>query len=117
MSEDKPKGSLPPFYDLISPKQAAAWLSKNLNNRPLNEELVSEYVEKISAGEWKERVHREIPVMVTPEGELINGQHRLSAIVKAGRSVLLKIQIYKNNSVSTPLPVSCLVTSSEMHIQ
>ena len=53
MPDGKKKKAMPPFYDLISPKQAEAWLSRNTGNRPLNESLVAEYARKMESGEWK----------------------------------------------------------------
>jgi len=98
MPDNNQKKVSPPFYDLISPKQAAAWLSKNPYNRPLKESLVAEYARKMEAGEWKEKGG--IPIWVTEDGELINGQHRLAAVVRFGRPVLLKVQVREKPAVS-----------------
>ncbi len=82
---------IPAFYDLISPRQAKLWLSRNPNNRRLREELVAEYVIKMRNREWGERGG--MPVMITADGELINGQHRLTALLRLGHPMILRIQI------------------------
>ena len=98
MPDGKKKKAMPPFYDLISPKQAEAWLSHNTGNRPLNESLVAEYARKMESGEWKEKGGA--PIWVTEDGELVNGQHRLSAVIRVGHPVLLKVQIREKPPVS-----------------
>jgi hypothetical protein len=85
-----PKGE-PPFFMHITPKQAAAWLSHNEGNRPLDESRVAEYERKMRSGEWREGGGA--PVWVTADGRLVNGQHRLLAVVRLGRPVLLRVQI------------------------
>jgi hypothetical protein len=65
----------------ITPKMAKEYLEHNLKNRPCSERVVNDYVNRMKAGEW----------MLSPDaiafdynGNLINGQHRLRAIVKSG---------------------------------
>ena len=71
MPENKQEKVSPPFYDLISPKQAAAWLSKNPYNRPLKESLVAEYARKMEAGESaEEALKREIREELSTEVSL-----------------------------------------------
>ena len=77
---------------LVTPKQALLWLSKNYKNRPLNESVVAEYERKIRAGEWRERVG--VPIIITPSGELRNGQHRLTALVRAGCPLVLQVCVH-----------------------
>jgi len=77
---------------LVTPEQALLWLSKNYKNRPLNESVVAEYERKIRAGEWRERGG--IPIIITPSGELRNGQHRLTALVRAGCPLVLQVCVH-----------------------
>lgn len=72
----------------ITPEIAADMLSRNVGNRPINKNTVSSYADFILNDEWQ----------LTPEGisfnqynELINGQHRLSAIIKANKSVMMMV--------------------------
>lgn len=78
--------------ELITPEQALAWLGNNSNNRPINEKKVNELCQIIENGQWLEK-GRAIEVFDT--GRLINGQHRLTAIVRTGILVKMKIRIFK----------------------
>lgn len=65
----------------ITPEIAEEFLSRNRRNRRVRPERVTRYAEQIKDGEW----------MVSPDavafdykGKLINGQHRLKAVIEAG---------------------------------
>lgn len=65
----------------VTPELAKKLLERNTRNRKISEKVVQKYVEEIRAGDWR----------LTPagigfdtEGVLLDGQHRLAAIVKAG---------------------------------
>lgn len=64
----------------ITPKMASKYLEKNGINRPLNETHVERFVEIIKSGLW-------CPVScvfhIADNGTLLNGQHRLNAIVRS----------------------------------
>ena len=72
----------------VTPEMAARWLADNPHNRPIRKERVDELCEKIRSGKWKLNP----PIEVFDTGRLWNGQHRLSAIVKTGRSVKMKVR-------------------------
>jgi len=72
----------------ITPEMALKWLANNPKNRQLKGNTVNRYVEDIKAGRWK--VNGE-SIKFDPEGNLLDGQHRLSAIVKAGRSIVSQV--------------------------
>ena len=74
-----------------TPEIALRWLGDNPHNRPLDLARVRALSEKILAGEWKPNP----PVEVLEGGRLWNGQHRLSAIVQAGRPVQLGVLTWK----------------------
>lgn len=69
--------------ETISPKQAAEYLEMNDQNRNLREKLVAKLVGAIKRGEWLETGD---PIKFNGE-RLIDGQHRLAAIARAGRRV------------------------------
>jgi len=65
---------------VVSPHLASRWLERNRRNRRVREDRVTRYAEQIEDGEW----------MLSPDaiafdynGSLINGQHRLKAIIEA----------------------------------
>ncbi len=66
----------------VSPPLAEKWLERNRGNRKVREDRVDRYAEQMRDGEW----------MVSPDaiafsytGKLINGQHRLKAIMQLDR--------------------------------
>ncbi|WP_009963662.1 hypothetical protein [Verrucomicrobium spinosum] len=68
----------------LTPEMARRMLERNLRNRKLSEQVVDKYVEEIRNDEW-----RLTPAAVgfDCEGRLVDGQHRLTAIVKSRRTV------------------------------
>lgn len=69
---------------VITPAKAQKLLDSNAGNRPLSPARVARYAELMRAGRW--RLNGET-IIVGPKDELIDGQHRLSAVVAAGVSV------------------------------
>lgn len=68
----------------ITPKIAAEMLSRNRNVRAINETHVNRLAEMMLASRWwlnGESIKFDI------EGQLIDGQHRLSAVVKSGVTI------------------------------
>ena len=68
---------------LVTPKIAKQWLSNNAHNRKINSERVAELCQKMQQGTWKEKGPA---IEVTDTGRLLNGQHRLTAIVLSEKS-------------------------------
>lgn len=69
----------------VIPNQASAWLEPNINrnNRNLSRPLVASYANEMREGRWVVGS----PIMFNAKGELIDGQHRLAAIVEYGKGV------------------------------
>lgn len=65
----------------ITPKRAAELLSLNLKNRNLRRSVVDRYAKDMAAGRWK---FDGSPIRISVEGVLIDGQHRLTAIIESG---------------------------------
>jgi hypothetical protein len=72
----------------VSPELAAEWLARNTNNRPLSKNTVQQLAGQIQRGEWQ-LTHQGIAF--DEDDVLIDGQHRLAAIVKAGIAVPLTV--------------------------
>ncbi len=65
----------------ITPTQAAEWLSKhNSHNRTMREGKVAAYARDMAAGAW---VFNGDSIRFAPDGTLLDGQHRLAAIMRA----------------------------------
>lgn len=67
--------------EMITPVKAAEYLALNKNNRKLNEATVERYVNMMSKGEW---IMNGEPICFDRYGNLVNGQHRLTAIIRFG---------------------------------
>lgn len=72
----------------VSPERAAQFLKQNVNNRPLRKNTVSRYAELMRRGAWLTSPE---PIIFDFNGELINGQHRLAAVVESGCTVQLTV--------------------------
>lgn len=68
----------------VTPKLAESWLGKNKRNRNLRPRVVDAYVRDMLAGHWQLTGEA---VKFDTDGNLIDGQHRLSAVVDAGITV------------------------------
>ena len=75
-----------PFTEIvtITPTIAKRLLEANADNRPMNERAVAEIAADIEHGYW---VLNGETIIVSKEGHLNDGQHRLEAIVRSGCSV------------------------------
>jgi hypothetical protein len=65
----------------ITPKKAMEWLKRNINNRPLGRNYVEKYAKAMRAGEWL--LNGDV-IRFNANGDLIDGQHRLTAVVESG---------------------------------
>lgn len=64
----------------VTPELAESWLARNSNNRNLRKAVVAGYARDMLAGEW---VLNGETIKFDTRGQLIDGQHRLSAVVAA----------------------------------
>ena len=70
--------------ELITPEIAAMYLAKNLNNRRLDMFHVRKLAKDMNEGNWAMNGDT---IRFNNEGELIDGQHRLNAIIYSGKSM------------------------------
>ena len=69
----------------ISPEEARLWLdTKNSRNRPVSENAVAKYTQQIKENRWLDNGQA---IIFGESGQLLNGQHRLMAIVRANKTV------------------------------
>lgn len=78
------------FTEIVTPAMAAEWLEKNTGNRNLNKRLVNDYARDMESGSW---VLNGEAVKISHDGVLLDGQHRLAALVQAGVSVEMLVVI------------------------
>lgn len=67
--------------ELVTPELAKKYLSRNRTNRKLEKAYVALWINQILTGNWKQTGD---PIRFDIKGNLIDGQHRLTAIVKTG---------------------------------
>ena len=73
----------------VTPQLAKKWLDEcNGFNRPIKQDVIDMYVRQIKSGLWR-RTHQ--GVAFTDEKNLLDGQHRLMAIVNTGVTVPMLI--------------------------
>jgi hypothetical protein len=77
--------------ELITPEVATKYVEANTNNRPLVQSTIDALVRAIKQGEWL-CTHQGIAF--SPEGRLLDGQHRLWAIIEAG--VACELMVARN---------------------
>lgn len=68
----------------VTPELASYWLKNQVVNRRINETYVSRLVEDMKDGRW---VFPGDPLKFNSDGKLIDGQHRLSAVIKSGLTI------------------------------
>lgn len=68
----------------ITPKKAQEWLAHNTDNRPRRPKVVERYADAMKRGEWKMNGES---IKFNCDGRLIDGQHRLLAIVSSGCTI------------------------------
>jgi len=67
----------------VTPALAGKWLEGNVHNRPVRDHIVIQYATSMRLGLWRKSPE---PIMFNGEGTLLNGQHRLWAVVESGET-------------------------------
>jgi hypothetical protein len=73
---------------LITPKLAANFLERNKSNRRLNENSINFYADQMSRNQWKLTGQG---ISFDSDNYLLDGQHRLHAIIKSQTSVKMLV--------------------------
>lgn len=76
--------SISAIVETITPELARLYLESNLNNRPVKPTVVARYMNEIKNGTWA-LTHQGIAF--DEDGFLLDGQHRLMAIIKANVAI------------------------------
>lgn len=72
----------------VEPEQAEKWLAANIANRTVRPARVKEYATAMSEGRW---LYTADPIRFDEDGKLIDGQHRLMAVVRSGQPVEMHV--------------------------
>ncbi|HEY0889433.1 MAG TPA: hypothetical protein VGE38_07475 [Nocardioides sp.] len=73
-------------YVPVDPTTAQRWLNENKVNRSLRVAKVNQFANDMAAGRWS---LSNDAICFAPDGTLLNGQHRLHAIVKSGVTITM----------------------------
>lgn len=77
------KEQLSAEIETITPASAKKMLERNVNNRNLSQRSLNHYIRQIEEGQW---VFNGDTVRFQDNGDLMDGQHRLEAIVHTGKA-------------------------------
>lgn len=81
-----------PEVVMVDGKLAREWLTKNIRNRPLSKVVVAKYKGDMESGVWQFAAD---PVRFDVFGNLIDGQHRLTAISEAKAGTTLPMLVVR----------------------
>lgn len=68
----------------VTPERAEQWLARNTHNRALKRNIVRRLAGAIARDEWEMNAET---IKFDLNGNLIDGQHRLAAVILAGKSI------------------------------
>lgn len=82
---------------LVTPSLAAKYLEANIMNRHANEPTVLHYANQMRKGDWKEDTGE--CIKISKEGVILDGQHRLMAVIKANKPIYFHIAMDMDKEV------------------
>lgn len=89
VDRNRPPRHLPTSrYVEVTPELAQTWLDRSGRNRPISELQVERYADMMSRGDW---MVTDQGIAFDEQGRLINGQHRLNAVIKSGRAIVMLV--------------------------
>lgn len=74
--------------ELITPEKAREYMKGNTYNRPLSKACVDALADQMRRGQWKMNGE---PIIFSGSGKLLDGQHRLAAVIRSGTSVEMAV--------------------------
>lgn len=73
-------------WEVITPESAEEMLTHNTHNyRAISKDIVARYVDEIQGNSWEANGDT---IVFSENGTLLNGQHRLAAVIKAGKPIV-----------------------------
>lgn len=75
-------------WEVVTPETAAKWLKTNVNNRALSRRSVERYSADMKNNMWQNTGD---PIRFSKSGRLLDGQHRLTAIVESGVTISMLV--------------------------
>lgn len=74
--------------ETVTPEMAKDWLEGQAKNRKWKRDVVDRYKSEMVQGNWQINGQ---PIIIDAQGRLIDGQHRLMAIIETGLSIKMLI--------------------------
>ncbi len=97
---------------IVTPTMARDWLkTSSFNNRNLRTPNVAKIARDITGGKW---VFDGNPIRFDNEGNIIDGQHRLSAIIAADKSVQTLVVVGLDSSAKNTIDTGSARTTSDV---
>lgn len=75
-------------FVLVTPTMAKSWLANHQNYRKMNRAIVVRYATDMDADDWE---FNGMPIILDGKGNVIDGQHRLAAIIKSEKSLMMLV--------------------------
>lgn len=95
----------------MTPELASHYLSNNPVNRPLSPKRVSQFAGMMSAGQWA--LNGET-IVISATGRLLDGQHRLAAVVEHGEPVQMLVATGANDSTFSTIDIGAKRSSGQI---
>ena len=83
--------------EFITPIIAKKYLERNTFNRRISQPILLRYTNDMISGKWKEDTYE--PIKISENGRILDGQHRLLAIVKSNCSIYVHVAYNVDESV------------------
>lgn len=80
----------------ITPERAYQWLERNANNRPIRMPHIKNLARQMALGRWELSPE---PVVFAKSGRLLDGQHRLMAVIESGATIRATVALVENEDV------------------
>ena len=97
---------------LVTPALAKDYLQANIMNRQLRGNIVLDYATQMQKGLWKSDTGE--CIKISKEGVILDGQHRLNAVIKANIPVYFHVAIGLDESVFDVIDTGKLRSSSDI---
>jgi|3_EtaG_2_1085321.scaffolds.fasta_scaffold30377_2 hypothetical protein len=95
----------------VTPKLAEKWLGKNTHNRRVRARYVQDLARDMTAGKW---VFNGDSIRFAKDGALMDGQHRLMAIVESGVTVKCHVVYGLDYAVMPSIDTGRVRTAADM---
>jgi len=96
---------------LVTPAIANDLLQLNVNNRKFKEKIVFKYAKEMSENRWKRGTGEMIKIAT--DGTILDGQHRLFAVIKSNKSVYFHFALELDPSIYDVLDSGSLRNASD----